>query len=190
MTPETPNNRKKPDEPSNFDVALVGQRAMGITHSGDPKPVLATQNLNMCVALHGYDENSQFGFLCHIDFACVVGGLQRLAVKLASLAGSRASFDCTIAGGKPWSHAQSPKIRDRIREELRFINSQGHVQFNITHETPMPNRWSRDALLHRRRPYAYCLDTRTGKVRPFLAGKPSLPLRNFLSGLRFDYLPY
>ena len=167
-------------------VALIGQRAMGITRASDPRPVLATQNLNMCVALHGYDRQSKVGFLCHIDFCFTVGNLKKLAEELTNHVRPGTRFSCTITGGKPWTHARSPSIRGRIRKELQFLNSQGRIQFDIEHETPMPDRWSRDVFLHK--PFAYCLDTRSGNVRPFPNGKPSLPLKNLLSRLRFDYV--
>lgn len=168
-------------------VALIGQRAMGITHGGDARPVLATQNLNMCVALYGYDEQSKVGFLCHIDFSFTVASLKKLADALVSHVPPGTRFSCTITGGRPWTHARSPRIRKRIRKELQFLSSQGCVQFDLVHETPMPHRWSRDAFFHR--PFAFCLDTRSGTALPFPNGKPSLPMTQFIRRLRFDYIP-
>ncbi|ARM86115.1 hypothetical protein MARSALSMR5_04095 (plasmid) [Marinobacter salarius] len=154
----------------NRDTVLIKQGEFGFTHFRDAHPRIMTVNLNYCVAVCGYDPESQVAFMSHFDFPVTMRNLKNQLQTVCEFVqfngvgtGKRvSSFQCRVVGGKPVAIAQSKRMRRNAFQILRDLNNEwgtktGHWNWFSFDEAADPLRKVGDKPLH------FGVDCRTGE---------------------------
>ncbi len=128
------------------EVVFVSQKQYAITKSVDQYPVLATFGLGPCVALVGYDQESQVGFMTHYSVVQETKSFSELLLLLEVLGSKTEDYRVALVGG-------TTKASEALIGGLRQITSL--FDMGVVHEEILGVDLSGRSVV---------LDTRTGEI--------------------------